>query len=129
MNGHTAINQTGTPFAIFMENVVSMQKRILGYLFMVIGLAGMVLAGYLFMTGSGGRGNLFEITGVMIVGAASFFSGINNIYDAAKEFTIDHLQITPELEEISPIQQQWRTIHIAKQPVKKVREHITAKAG
>jgi hypothetical protein len=129
VNGHIAIKQTGTPFAIFKKNVVSMQKRILGYLLMVIGLGGMVLAGYLFMTGSGGRGHLIEITGIMIIGAASFFSGINNIYDASKEFTIDNLQITPELEEVSPIQQQWRTIHIAKQPAKKVREHITAKAG
>ena len=106
-----------------------MQKRILGYLLMVIGFGGMALAGYIFITGTGGRGHLIEITSIMIIGAACFFAGINNIYDASREFTIDQLQVTPELEEVSPIQQQWRTIHIAKQPVKKVREHITAKAG
>ena len=106
-----------------------MQKRILGYLLMVFGLGGMALAGYIFMTGTGGRGHLIEITSIMIIGAACFFAGINNIYDASREFTIDHLQVRPELEEVSPIQQQWRTIQIAKQPVKKVREQITAKAG
>lgn len=106
-----------------------MQKRILGYLLTVIGLGGMTLAGYIFVTGTGGRGHLIEITGVLIFGASCFFAGINHIYESAKEFTMDHLQISSELEEISPIQQQWRTIHIAKQPVKKVREHITAKAG
>jgi hypothetical protein len=106
-----------------------MQKRILGYLLLVFGIGGMALAGYIFVTGSGGRGHLIEITSFLIAGAAAFFSGINYIYEAAKEFTVDQLQINPELEEISPIQQQWRTIQIAKQPVKKVREHITAKAG
>jgi hypothetical protein len=105
-----------------------MQKRILGYLFLVLGLTGMALAGYIFVTGNGGRGHLIEVTSLMIIGASCFFSGINYIYDAAKEFTMDQLQVTPELDEVSPIQQQWRTIHIAKQPVKKVREQITAKA-
>ena len=106
-----------------------MQKRTLGYLLLVIGLGGMALAGYIFITGTGGRGHLIEIISIMIFGAACFFSGINYIYEAAREFTVDQIKITPELEEVSPIQQQWRTIHIAKQPVKKVREHITAKAG
>ena len=106
-----------------------MQKRILGYLLMVIGLGGMALAGYIFITGTGGRGHLIEITSILIIGASCFFAGINYNYEAAKDFTLDHLQVTPELEEVSPIQQQWRTIQIAKQPVKKVREHITAKAG
>lgn len=122
------MKQTGTPFAIFHKKLVSMQKRILGYLLLVFGIGGMALAGYMFVTGTGGRGHLIEITSFLIVGAALFFAGINNIYEAAKQFSLEHLQITPELEEISPIQQQWRTIHIAKQPVKKVRE-LTAKAG
>lgn len=105
-----------------------MQKRILGYLLLVFGLGGMALAGYVFVTGTGGRGHLIEITSLMIIGASCFFSGINYIYESAKEFTLDQLQITPDLEEVSPIQQQWRTIQIAKQPVKKVREQLTAKA-
>lgn len=101
----------------------------MGYLLMVVGLGGMALAGYLFVTGTGGRGHLIEITSFLIAGAGCFFAGINNIYEASKEFTLDQLQVTPELEEVSPIQQQWRTIHVAKQPSAKVREHITAKAG
>ena len=95
---------------------------------MVFGISGMVLAGYVFVTGTGGRGHLIEITTLLIIGASFFFAGLNNIYDASKEFTTDHLRVTPELEEVSPIQQQWRTIHIAKQPAKKVRE-ITASAS
>jgi hypothetical protein len=106
-----------------------MQKRILGYSLVVLGLGGMALAGYLFVTGTGGRGHLVEVTSYMIVGAACFFAGINYIYESANAFTMDHLQITPDLEEVSPIQQQWRTIHIARQPVKQVREQqITANA-
>jgi hypothetical protein len=106
-----------------------MQKRILGYLLMVLGSGGMALAGYIFVTGTGGRGHLIEIISILVLAASGFFAGINYIYDASKEFTVNQLQLNPEFEEISPIQQQWRTIHIAKQPVKKVREHITAKAG
>ncbi len=106
-----------------------MQKRILGYLLLVTGLAGLALAGYIFITGTGGRGHLIEITSIMIIGASCLFAGINYIYEAAKEFAPDHFQITHELEEISPIQQQWRTIHISKQPVKEVSKQITAKAG
>ncbi|HUQ65831.1 MAG TPA: hypothetical protein VM101_06740 [Flavitalea sp.] len=103
-----------------------MQKRILGYLLMVVGLGGMALAGYIFVTGTGGRGHLIEIISILIFSASGFFAGINYIYVASKEFSIDQLQLNTELEEISPIQQQWRTIHIAKQPVKKIREQITA---
>jgi len=102
-----------------------MQKRILGYLLLVLGLAGMALAGYLFVVGTGGRGHLIEVTSYMIVGATSFFTGINYIYESANNFTADHLQVTPEMEEVSPIQQQWRTIHIAKQPAKSQLEQVT----
>lgn len=97
-----------------------MQKRALGYLLAVIGFGGMLLAGYLFVTGSGSRINLLEVTCYMIAGATSFFTGINYIYESARTFTEKHLQATPELEEVSPIQQQWRTIHIAKQPAREV---------
>lgn len=103
-----------------------MQKRISGYLLMALGLSGMALAGYLFAVGTGGRNNLIEVTGFMIVGAASFFWGINQIYESANSFTMDHLHSPQELEEISPIQQQWRTIHIAKQPISQVRDQVSA---
>jgi hypothetical protein len=103
-----------------------MEKRILGYVLLVLGLAGMALAGYLFAVGTGGRGHLIEVTGYMMIGATCFFTGINYVYQSANSFNSKHLQVTPELEEVSPIQQQWRTIHIAKQqPVKQPREQVT----
>lgn len=105
-----------------------MQKRILGYLLLVLGLLGMALAGYLFVVGTGGRGHLIEVTGFMIFGAACFFAGINYVYDSSSSFTMDHIQVTPDLEEVSPIQQQWRTIHIAKQPNNVVRDQVSANA-
>ena len=104
-----------------------MQKRYLGYLLLVLGLAGMALAGYLFVVGTGGRMHLIEVTSFMVVGAACFFAGINYIYESANTFTMDHLKVTPEFEEVSPIQQQWRTIHVAsRQPsTTQVREKAT----
>ena len=99
-----------------------MHKRALGYLLALIGFGGMILAGYLFVTGSGSRINLLEVTCYMIAGATSFFAGINYIYESARTFTEENLQIPPELDEVSPIQQQWRTIHIAKQPVREVKK-------
>jgi hypothetical protein len=106
-----------------------MQKRLLGYLLLVLGVGGMALAGYIFITGTGDRGHLLEITSYMIIGASCFFAGINYIYEAANEFTADEFQLSPDLEEVSPIQEQWRTIHIARQPVKQVvREQVTANA-
>ncbi len=92
-----------------------MQKRVLGYLLTIIGFGGMVLAGYLFVTGTGGRINLLEVTCYMIVGATCFFTGINYIYEAARTFTAEELEQLPELEEVSAIQQQWRTIHVTKE--------------
>lgn len=106
-----------------------MQKRALGYLLTVIGFGGMILAGYLFVTGSGNRINLLEVTCYMIAGATSFFCGINYIYESARTFTEEHLQATPELEEVSPIQQQWRTIHIAKQPARETNNNVKANAA
>jgi hypothetical protein len=103
-----------------------MQKRILGYVLLVLGLGGMGLAGYLFAVGTGGRGQLIEVCSYMILGAICFFVGLNYVYTDANKFTEEHLQITPELEEVSPIQQQWRTIHIAKQPARQARENASA---
>jgi hypothetical protein len=103
-----------------------MQKRILGYVLLAVGLTGMAVAGYLFAVGTGGRGHLIEVCSYMIMGAICFFAGINYVYEGANKFTTDHTQVTPELEEVSPIQQQWRTIHIAKQPAKQQRDKASA---
>lgn len=105
-----------------------MQKRVLGYLLTVIGFGGMVLAGYLFVTGSGGRINLLEVTCYMIAGATSFFTGINYIYEAVNTFSQEEVQPLPELEEVSQIQQQWRTIHVAKRPVREMNNSQKAAA-
>jgi hypothetical protein len=86
----------------------------------------MAVAGYLFAVGTGGRGHLIEVCSYMIMGAVCFFAGVNYVYEGANKFTADHIQITPELEEVSPIQQQWRTIHIAKQPAKQQRDKTAA---
>jgi hypothetical protein len=91
-----------------------MQKRVLGFLLAVLGFGGMALAGYLFVTGSGGRGHLFEVTAYMILGAACFFMGINYIYESREVFTKQSVPDVTELEEVSPIQQQWRTIQVTK---------------
>lgn len=92
--------------------MIFMQKRVLGILLTVLGFGGMMLAGYLFVTGSGGRGLLLEVTGYMIAGASCFFAGLNYIYDSANTFQHDSVP-AEEFEDVSPIQQQWRTIHVA----------------
>lgn len=89
-----------------------MRPRLLGFLLATLGFAGMFLAGYLFVVGSGGRGHLIEVTSYLIVGAVCFFAGINYIYESNSAFTQQDAQLAPELEEITPIQQQWRTVHI-----------------
>ena len=90
-----------------------MRPRVLGFVLAAIGFAGMFLAGYIFVTGSGGRAHLFEVTCYLIAGAACFFAGINYIYEAKNKFTEDNLDLAPDLEEIPPIQQQWRTVHVS----------------
>jgi hypothetical protein len=105
-----------------------MHKRILGYVLLVVGLGGMALAGYLFAVGTGGRGHLIEVTSYMIMGAVCFFAGINYIYQYANEFTAEHAEAASDPEDVTPIQEQWRTIHVARQPVKQVRDQFTADA-
>ncbi|MEO8583723.1 MAG: hypothetical protein ABI415_07990 [Flavitalea sp.] len=92
-----------------------MQKRILGLVLLLVGLTGMGLSGYIFVTGTGGRIHLFEVTSYLLCGATCFFWGINYVYESGTTFTSNNMKESPELEEASPIQQQWRTIHISKQ--------------
>ena len=103
-----------------------MQKRILGYLLLVLGITGMAVAGYLFIVGTGGRMHLIEVTSFMIIGAACFFAGINYLYESSNSFTMDHVQVNSDLDEVSAIQQQWRTIHIGKQPAQQMRDKVSA---
>jgi hypothetical protein len=99
-----------------------MQKRLTGFVLAVLGFSGMALAGYIFVTGTGGRGHLLEVTSYMIVGAVCFFAGINYVYDSYSSFTKEEYQHIPELEEVSELQQQWRTIQISKQPSSQVNQ-------
>ena len=93
-----------------------MQKRVAGFILAALGFSGMALAGYIFVTGTGGRGHLLEVTSYMIVGAICFFAGLNYIYDSFTSFTEHKFQDVPELDEVSELQQQWRSIQVAKQP-------------
>ncbi len=77
----------------------------------------MIFAGYIFATGSGGRGLLVEVICYLVAGATCFFAGINYIYEGAAGFSEKDAPVLPELEEVSPIQQQWRTIHITRSPL------------
>ena len=90
-----------------------MQKRIVGFVLAALGFGGMALAAYIFVTGTGGRGYLLEVTSYMIIGAACFFAGINYVYDSFTSFTKDSAQNIPELDEVSALQQQWRSIQVA----------------
>jgi len=102
-----------------------MQKRLLGFLLAIFGFGGMALAGYIFVTGTGGRGHLLEVTAYMIVGATCFFAGLNYIYDSYTSFTpSDRYQDIPELEEVSQLQQQWRTIQVAKSTAPVVQKSV-----
>lgn len=83
----------------------------------VLGFGGMLLAGYLFVTGPGGRGLLLEVTGYMIAGASCFFAGLNYIYASVNTFQDDSIPAAEEFEDVSPIQQQWRTIHVTSHQV------------
>jgi hypothetical protein len=94
-----------------------MQKRIVGFVLALLGFSGMALAGYIFVTGTGGRGHLLEVTSYMIAGAVCFFYGINYVYDSYSSFTERKGVDIPEFEEVSELQEQWRTIQISKQPV------------
>jgi hypothetical protein len=55
-----------------------MEKRVMGILLSVLGVAGLILAAYNFMNGSGTR-NVKEIAIYGILGAIFFFAGISLI--------------------------------------------------
>lgn len=53
-----------------------MEKRILGILLTLLGIAGLLAAGYNFMEGGGGTHNIKQIVLYGILGAVFFFAGI-----------------------------------------------------
>jgi len=63
-----------------------MEKRILGIFLSILGVVGLILAGYNFMNGSGTR-NLKEIILYGILGAIFFFAGIGLIRNTSDRAT------------------------------------------
>jgi uncharacterized membrane protein len=55
---------------------MTMEKRILGIILSILGIAGLILAGYFFMNGGEGTRNLKTIGHYGILGAIFFFAGI-----------------------------------------------------
>ena len=93
-----------------------MNKKVLGFLLVTIGFGGMFLAGFLFMTGHGGKMPLIEITGYMLTGAFCFFTGINYVYAANKEGTeISRTSSSPEEVSSAKFHEQWQPAQLAEQ--------------
>lgn len=55
-----------------------MEKRVMGIILSILGIVGLILAGYNFMNGSGAK-NIKEIVLYGILGAIFFFAGISLI--------------------------------------------------
>jgi uncharacterized membrane protein len=55
-----------------------MEKRVMGIILSVLGIVGLILAGFNFMNGSGTR-NIKEIVIYGVLGAIFFFAGISLI--------------------------------------------------
>jgi len=56
-----------------------MEKRVLGIILSLLGVAGLIISGVQFMNGSGSSRNIKEITIYGILGAIFFFAGISLI--------------------------------------------------
>jgi len=63
-----------------------MEKRILGIFLSILGVVGLILAGYNFMNGSGAK-NIKEIVLYGILGAIFFFAGIGLIRNTSDRAT------------------------------------------
>jgi hypothetical protein len=94
-----------------------MDKRFLGWLLSVAGLAGMVLAVYLFMTGSGGKGHLFEVSGYLIAGAIAFFSGVHYAYTKKPVTARDNAGNIPSISSSPRIETMLRPSTLREVPV------------
>ncbi len=64
-----------------------MEKRILGLILVILGIVGLVLAGYYFMNGGQGTRNIKAISLYGILGAIFFFSGIGLIRNTKDKAT------------------------------------------
>ena len=56
-----------------------MEKRVLGIILSLLGVGGLIYAGFIFMSGGGGERNIKGIIFAGVIGAIFFFSGIGLI--------------------------------------------------
>jgi hypothetical protein len=61
------------------EKCMTMEKRILGIILSILGVGGLILAGYYFMNGGEATRNIKSIGLYGILGAIFFFAGISLI--------------------------------------------------
>lgn len=54
-----------------------MDKKILGFVLVILGFGGIVFSGFSFLSGNGGLNNMTQVIAYLILGAALFFTGIN----------------------------------------------------
>lgn len=64
-----------------------MEKRILGIILSIIGIAGLICAGIYFMNGASGTKNIKMIIFSGILGAIFFFAGISLVRNTADKAT------------------------------------------
>lgn len=67
---------SGTRFAIIKETNI-MDKKILGFVLLILGFGGIFFSGFSFINGNGGLNNMTQVIVYLIFGAALFFTGIN----------------------------------------------------
>lgn len=63
-----------------------MEKRVMGIILAVLGIVGLILAGYNFLNGSGGR-NTKEVILYGLLGVIFFFSGISLVKNTRDKAT------------------------------------------
>ncbi len=63
----------------FVVKRITMEKRVLGIIFSILGTVGLIMAAVSFANGSGGNHNVKSIVIYSILGAIFFFSGIGLI--------------------------------------------------
>ena len=64
-----------------------MEKRVLGIILSLLGVVGLVLAGFKFLNGGGGNYNLKEIVLFGVLGAIFFFAGIGLVRNTSDKPT------------------------------------------
>lgn len=69
----------GHIICILCSKTITMEKRVLGIIFSLLGTLGLILAAVQFMNGSGGVRNIKTIVIYLILGLIFFFAGVSLI--------------------------------------------------